>query len=213
MAYEVVHKSQNECLIKYVVEDEPDGKFWLEFLLVGVAVLALLGGTDLLIVIIGFVIISAAIIKNKPRRTAFEVELNRKQKLVSIRSNQTGVATLRTYPLENFKGFKSVESLRAKRKKKNGPFVELYLKFDDDIDGRFIEAKNSLLKLGVLKTKHDGDVFWQVPLQKIRHPTPVDNANKVIASVDDWLGPKVIEDSANEPPAIIRDLRDMQEIE
>lgn len=210
MAYEIAHKSQTECLIKYVVDKNSGNNFWLEIVIVGFVLLALASRIDLLIVIMGFAITASVLVKAKPRRATFEIELNRKKNLVSIKSNQPGIAALRTYPLNNFKGFGSVEWSESRNKKK-GPLADLFLEFDDDIDAQFISAKNSLLSQGELRTEPDGEIFWRVPIQKVRHPTTVKNAETTIASVDAWLGPKAIEKKTHEPPTIMRDLRELEE--
>jgi len=209
MAYEISHKSQTECLIKYVVDDTSGGNFWLETFGVGFAVLALLAGIDFVIIIIGVVILAAAWSKAKPRRTSFEIELNRKKKTVSVKSDQPGVAALRTYPLKNFKGLGFEKSRQPKGKKKSA-VANLFFEFDDDIEERFISAKNSLLGQGKLQTEPDGEVFWQVPIQKIKHHTSVENAKMTIASVEAWLGPKVITQGVDEPAPIMRDLRELE---
>jgi hypothetical protein len=210
MAYEIAHKSQSECLIKYVVDENSGNNFWLELLIVAFVLLALASAVELLIIIIGFAITASVLVKAKPRRATFEIELNRKKNLVSIKSNKPGVAALRTYPLNNFKGFGLVERPRSK-KKKNGPLADLFLEFDDAIDAKSISAKNSLLNQGELKTEPDGEIFWRVPIHKIKHHTTIKNAEKTIASVDAWLGPKAIEKQTNEPPVIMRDLRELED--
>jgi len=212
MAYEIGHKSQNECLIKYVVDENSGSHFWFELFAVIFVLMALASGIDLLIIIIGFAILAMALVKLKPRRGSFEIELNRKKNLISIKSNKPGVAALRTYPLENFKGFGRVEIPRS-MKNKSKPIADLFLEFDDEIDERFISAKNSLLNRAELKTEHDGELFWQVPIHKIRHHTPLDNADTLIAAVDSWLGPKTIALTSNEAASLIRDTRELEDDE
>jgi len=210
MAYEIGHKSHNECLIKYVVDDASGNNFWLELLVVALVVMALLAGTDLLIIFIGFIVLVTILKKAKPRRTSFEIELNRKKSLISVRSDKPGVAALRTYPLENFIGFGHVES-RGPKTSKTGSLADLFLEFDDNIDERFISAKNSLLSSGELKTDPNGEIFWQVPIHKVGHHTPIANAEKIIAAVDSWLGPKAIDQGTDEPAPIVRDLRELED--
>lgn len=218
MPYEIKHKSRNECLIKYVIGDDPKHKksTWLPiFIFWIIAVVAL--ELSLIAAFIGAVLVVTALNKIDPKRFEFQIELNQAKNLVTIRKTKQFNPKLTNYPLNYFMGFELSERMTP-NKSNHGAYVELYFKFENAMKSNLKTTQKTLLHRAKEKRDGYGRLYWKTPIQRSHYIIPLDNALEITEVIDRWLGdniPKQSETASIEAPTpdsepeVLRDFRDM----
>jgi len=193
MPYEIKHKSHNACLIKYTHDKASRGFNSTDLTVVTAAVIALMMGIPIIIVgVITVLLFSFGRNKSKSFKPNFEIELSRPKNRISIRNSEQLQPRTVTHTLSYFKGIVVNKSRNLKTSTGRVTRVNLFLKF---------EQSSGLIR--------------NIPIRNRAYPVSIQNAEDIIAAVEDWLALEDIpniDETMPEPepePEILRDFRDM----
>jgi len=196
MHYQIQHKSHNSCLIKYTKSYRRRGrKKRSDLSLVVLGVIAIMLGVDIVVVIIACIMIGLFFSVMKTPNFNFEIELNRRKNLLSIKNSEQSNPKVKTYPLDHFNGFGSRDLERAQ--------ADLFLKIEPSM-GLFQKIpiwkfETPVPRANAAKIIHDVDEWLKLTAEADR--------------VEEGQDAEVLSPEAPElepEPEILRDFRDME---
>ena len=197
MPYEIRHKSYNVCLIKYIKVKKFGRRFWIDLTIFSIGIISILIGFPVILVLIIALLAVIKTHKAEPHRLpAFEIELNRVENQVYVRSIDLRHKKPIIYSLSSFKGLESHE-IQYRHKYNILSKAELFFK---------IEPIKGMVR--------------NIPIQKSNYFVSPENAQYIVKTTNEWLSladkeptlkesPEAI--NSPEEPEVLRDFRDISD--